>query len=68
MTRVSTEARSRTTTEWVASNISVGRRYSPPWGVGSDEISSAEYEKRWLAATTNCCPDTRLSGPTSVTR
>ena len=34
MTRVSTEARSRTAAEWITSSVSASRRYRPPTGSG----------------------------------
>ena len=34
MTRVTTEARSRATTEWIAEHVRLGRRYRPPPGKG----------------------------------
>ena len=68
MTRVSIEVRSRTTAEWITSQVNAGGQYKPPPAVGSDATSSADCVRRWLVATTNYCSGMERSDLTFATR
>ena len=54
MTRVATEARSRTAAQWIADRLGNPRRKyrPPPLGEGSDASSSEGCQSQWQGATT----------------
>ena len=62
MTRVATEARSRTTAQWISSHVGPEQRYSPPPGKGPRE-NSYDARERQPAATSSSSQDTWRLGP-----
>ena len=65
MTRVATEARSRTAAQWIADRLGDPREsIGPPLEEDSDASSPRRRQSQWQGAIISCCQDMPSSAPT----